>query len=134
MWLCLGVSVSGEPPGCGCASASLWRSGLPTASQARVRGRRVRQRLSAGSRSALVGWVAVDAEGGDGMLSGVVEATLGMHSDIAFAPVDYPEPPGAMQLSSRWHAIGWAACSPTPPVVSRACLALTTADLVLTTF
>ena len=86
--------------------------------QARVRGRRVRRQLGApAARSAVVAWVAVDAEGGegmpsrppallackcsprrhlfptgDGMLSGTIQAAIGASRDLSFE-VDYPEAP-----------------------------------------
>ena len=60
--------------------------------QAAVRGRAVRTELARSARSALVGWMACDCEGGDGIMSGTVRALLGTAQQVAFG-LTYPDPP-----------------------------------------
>ncbi len=68
--------------------------------QATVRGRRVRRQLGAdgtragggGAPSAVVGWAACDAEGGDGVLAGTLAMALGSWRELHFE-IDYPEAP-----------------------------------------
>ena len=60
--------------------------------QSQVRGRRIRRQLAGATRCALVGWVACDTGGNDGITSGMLPVAHGTGEDVVFS-IDYPEAP-----------------------------------------